>query len=69
MPTEPSERRKWLAAWFAERPRSVADRFREALVAAFGDAGSTIEMAEAYEISEYAAGLDSQQRERLFPVR
>ena len=69
VPTEPSERRKWLAAWFAERPRSVADRFRKALVAAFGDAGNAIEMAEAYEISEYAAGLGSQQRKRLFPAR
>ena len=69
VPSEPSERRKWLAKWFETRPRSVADRFRSALVAAFGEAGNTIEMAEAYEISEYAAGLGKEQRERLFPVR
>jgi LmbE family N-acetylglucosaminyl deacetylase len=69
VPAEPAARRKWLATWFEERPRSVADRFRSALVAAFGDAGNSIEMAEAYEISEYAAGLGREQRKRLFPVR
>lgn len=68
VPTDPSERLKWLAEWFAERPRAVANRFRDALVSTFGEAGHAIEMAEAYEISEYAAGLDQQQRARLFPV-
>lgn len=68
VPVEPAERLKWLAAWFAVRPRAIADRFREALVAAYGDAGQTIEMAEAYEISEYAAELDADRRGRLFPT-
>lgn len=68
VPAEPAERLKWLAAWFAERPQAVADRFREYLVAAYGDAGKAIQMAEAFEISEYAAELDPQRRARLFPV-
>ncbi len=67
VPEGAAERREWLAGWFAERPRAVADRFREALVAAYGPAGERIEFAEAYEISEYAAGLDQDQRDRLFP--
>jgi len=69
VPPEPADRLKWLADWFAERPKAVANRFRDALTVAYGDAGKAIEKAEAYEISEYAAGLDQEQRDRLFPVR
>lgn len=68
VPEDPAGRLRWLADWFGERPRAVADRFRAALVATYGTAGETIEFAEAYEISEYAAGLGPAQRDRLFPV-
>ena len=67
LPAEPLQRRRWLADWYAERPRAVANRFRAALVAAYGETGQQVEMAEAYEISEYARQLGEKQRQRLFP--
>jgi len=68
VPADASQRRKWLANWFAQRGRSVADRFREELVQTYGaERGGAIEFAEAYEISEYAGALDADQRPWLFP--
>ena len=47
------------------RPR--ADRFRTELIRQYGlPRGEEIECMEAFEISEYAAPLDRQARERLF---
>jgi len=69
VPSEPDERLQWLAGWFAERPRAVADRFRAALVSTFGEAGKAVELAEAYEISEYARQPNAELRARLFPAR
>ena len=68
VPADDEARRKWLASWFSQRARSVADRFRARLVEVFGQQqGNDIEFAEAYEISEYASDLDDAARERLFP--
>ena len=67
VPDDDVDRRGWLAGWFAKRSRAVADHFRERLIEAYGpEAGSGIVSAEAYEISEYAAGLGD-DRLRLFP--
>ena len=45
-----------------------ADRFREALVAAYGEPrGNAVTLCEAYEVSEYAAPLDDEKRARLWP--
>lgn len=68
VPADDEARRKWLAGWFSQRARSVADRFRARLVEVFGQQrGNDIEFAEAYEISEYASDLNDADRNRLFP--
>ena len=67
VPADDTEKRAWLAEWFAERSHSIADRFRAALCAKYGDdKGNQVEYAEAYEISEYATALSDADRERLF---
>ena len=66
MPNDSAARRKWMSAWYEERARSVANRFRPALMTAYGEQGSKIEFAEAYEISEYAGKLNDAVRQRLF---
>jgi len=67
VPADSATRREWLAAWYATRARTVANRFRERLIEVYGHArGIGIEFAEAYEISEYAAPLDPLSRQRLF---
>lgn len=65
-PEDSEERLAWLKAWYCERASRRADRFRDALVARYGDAGEKIAYAEAYEISEYAAGMNEQTHQRLF---
>jgi LmbE family N-acetylglucosaminyl deacetylase len=69
LPESDADRRIWLRQWYVQRARAVADRFRSALVAAYGPTrGAQVQFAEAYEISEYAAALDGQLRARLFPL-
>jgi LmbE family N-acetylglucosaminyl deacetylase len=68
VPTDAAGRRAWLRGWAGSWPRTLADRYREALVAAYGpQRGQAIEFAEVFEISEYAAPLDAESRARLFP--
>lgn len=68
VPADPAGRRAWLRGWAGAWPRTLADRYREALVAAYGTArGPAIEFAEVFEVSEYAAPLGPEARARLFP--
>jgi LmbE family N-acetylglucosaminyl deacetylase len=67
VPESEAAQKEWLAKWFAERSRAVADCFRSVLCEHFGsEPGNKIEFAEAYEISEYAADLGEADRCRLF---
>jgi LmbE family N-acetylglucosaminyl deacetylase len=67
VPEDEGERRLWVRAWYARCIRPRADRFRQALIAAYGAArGSSIEFTEAYEISPYAAPADQETLRRLF---
>ena len=67
VPADEHAKREWLAGWFAQRARAIADRFRPRLLEVYGQQrGSEIECAEAYEISEYASDLDDAARKRLF---
>lgn len=67
VPTDPTARRAWLAAWYAPHLRPAAERYRRELIAAYGPVrGSEVEWCEAFEISEYGSPLDAAARERLF---
>lgn len=67
VPADEPSRLAWLKEWFTGIIRPRAERFRSALISAYGaERGEAIEFCEAYEISEYAAPLD-EARKRLFP--
>jgi LmbE family N-acetylglucosaminyl deacetylase len=67
VPRGPAERLGWLAKWYRQRAQAVAELSRPALIATYGQqAGDRIQLAEAYEISEYAGRLDDAARRRLF---
>ncbi len=68
VPSDDASKLKWLANWFSQRTSAVADHFRQALVDAFEqERGGSLQFAEVYEISEYAAAMDQVAKERLFP--
>ena len=68
VPTNEAGRREWLAKQVQGRLRKQADRFREELIAAYGqERGSGVEYAEAFEACEYGAPLDEAACCRLFP--
>ncbi|HVX11904.1 MAG TPA: PIG-L deacetylase family protein [Pirellulales bacterium] len=63
-------RRAWLKTWYLDHLRPQADRYRRELVARYGEShGRRIEFAEVYEISEYAAPLNTALEDRLFLKR
>ena len=68
VPQEPQQRLAWLRRWYQQRPRQVAERFRQALAEQYGPAGQQVEFAEAFEVSQYASPLDESARRRLFPM-
>lgn len=66
VPDDAEGRQQMLRSWYSQRARAVATQFREALVERYGHAGSAIEFAEAYEISEYAGRMTDELRTRIF---
>ena len=64
--SDPQGRRTWLRGWLGRRPRALAKRFRDGLVARYGERGNRIEFAEALEESEYATRLTQELRGKLF---
>ncbi len=68
VPADEEERLRWLDPWYRDQVRHRADRFREDLIAAYGDQrGRRIELCEIFELSEYAASADLARRQELFP--
>ena len=68
VPAGEEERVRWLRSWYLEKIRPFAERYRRALLAAYGrERGSRIEACHVFEISEYARPLDAAARRRLFP--
>lgn len=67
VPSGAADRLAWLADQLRVYLRSYAERFRAELIATYGpQRGAAAELAEAFEISEYAAPLDPAARRRLF---
>jgi N-acetylglucosamine malate deacetylase 1 len=68
LPEEPQARRHFLLSHAEVRSADEANRFRDALVAKYGaERGGAVRYAEAFELSEYAAGLDDERMKGLFP--
>ena len=67
VPAGDADRLEWLAGQLRQYLQPYAERFRAELIATYGpQRGATAELAEAFEISEYAAPLDAAARRRLF---
>ena len=67
LPADPAGRMEFLSKLYGGRLQTVANRFRDALIATYGQqVGSQIQFAEAFEISEYARQPDDSLRSRLF---
>jgi LmbE family N-acetylglucosaminyl deacetylase len=68
VPAAPEQRRAWLRQHLDARMRRDADRYRDLLIARYGEqAGHTVQYAEAFEGCEYGAPLTEQNIGRLFP--
>jgi N-acetylglucosamine malate deacetylase 1 len=68
VPADEDQRLLWLRGWLRRHVLPRAQRFREALIDAYGESrGRHIEFCEVYELSEYAASADLSSRRRLFP--
>lgn len=68
LPPDEEGRFQFLLAWYKDHLRPMADLYRDRLVEIYGEArGKSVEFAEVYEVSEYAAPLDEAARARLFP--
>lgn len=64
LPDSEAERTEWLRRWYLK----ICERRRSHFAQELQARGlSSAQAVEAYEISEYARPLDSQERERLFP--
>jgi hypothetical protein len=68
VPSDPDARRAFVREFAAMAPAAEADRFRDALVAKYGeDRGRSVQHAEVFEVSEYAAPLTEDRAKLLFP--
>jgi hypothetical protein len=68
VPQDETQRVAWVRKWYALCVRPRADRFRQELIAAFGEArGRAIQYAEVYELSPYGGRADRETLLRLFP--
>jgi LmbE family N-acetylglucosaminyl deacetylase len=67
VPQDDAEKVAWLRRRYEKKIAVFAERYRSALVAEYGaERGAAIQYCEVFEISEYAAPLDSAARRRLF---
>jgi LmbE family N-acetylglucosaminyl deacetylase len=67
LPADQAERMAWLKSWYTNIIRPRVAHFRDEIFQAFGDAGSSLEFVEAFEISEYALRPDAALLQHLFP--
>lgn len=68
VPSDPSQRREWLAETRGFRSSEPGDTYRELLIQLYGpDKGSRVRQAEAFQVSEYGSQPSPEELKRLFP--
>lgn len=67
VPDSPAERQEWLKSERLPDFQNIADRFRDELIARYGEDGKDVQYAEAFEGCEYGQPLTEKASERLFP--
>ena len=64
----PIARREWATDSWQKRQGRIADRYREALIAWYGEeAGKAVKYAEAFEVCEYGRQPNREELRKLFP--
>ncbi|MEQ8787285.1 MAG: PIG-L deacetylase family protein [Pirellulaceae bacterium] len=66
VPSSAPEQLAWLRQWVRSHLAPRADRFDEALTAAYGERANSLTLIEVFEVSEYAGKFDDEARRRLF---
>ena len=68
VPEDAADRIEWLARYVVNRDSTVADRFRSEILSRLGTTiGNEIHCVEAFEISEYGAGVSEENLAGYFP--
>jgi LmbE family N-acetylglucosaminyl deacetylase len=68
VPSDPSERRDWLAETRGFRSSRPGETYRELLIQLYGqEMGSQVRQAEAFQVSEYGSQPSLEELKRLFP--
>jgi hypothetical protein len=68
VPAEPEARLEWTRERAVGRYGSIADRYRDQLVAALGEErGRAVRTAEAFEVCEYGSQPSPERLRELFP--
>ncbi len=68
VPSDPAERREWLAETRGFRSSGSGDAYRELLIELYGQQrGSQVRQAEAFQVSEYGAQPSLVELKKLFP--
>jgi LmbE family N-acetylglucosaminyl deacetylase len=68
VPTDPSDRREWLARTRGFRSSGPGETYRELLNQLYGQQrGSRVRQAEAFQVSEYGSQPSLEELKRLFP--
>ncbi|UCG84838.1 MAG: PIG-L family deacetylase [Gemmatimonadota bacterium] len=68
VPSDPSERREWLAEVRGFRSSRPGETYRELLIQLYGQQqGSQVKQAEAFQVSEYGSQPSLEELKRLFP--
>ena len=70
VPDEEEARRQFILNYFKQRSADVADRYREQLVASYGEKkGRSVQYAEAFEVCQYGRQPSPAELEELFLVQ
>lgn len=64
---DPEGRRRWLWQRWDRRQGAEAERYRDALVRWYGEAGQQVKYAEAFEICEFGRQPSEEEIRQLFP--
>ena len=68
VPSDPSQRRAWLAQWRGFRSSGPGETYRQLLIELYGrERGSRVRQAEAFQVSEYGSQPSLDALKRLFP--
>ena len=68
VPSDPAQRRDWLAQMRGFRSSRPGDTYRELLIQLYGqERGSQVRQAEAFQVSEYGAQPSLEELKKLFP--